>query len=263
MLSIILTSRVKGNKDSNMDKLLSSLQDCGGNQENCEVLVKYDTDDDQQPDISYFDKFPFKVKKFVWSRGEGRHGFHLDHFYLFSQRNLNSRFVLLCADDFTFIKKGFIDDILNIQDEYCFVGPRRPRVELYANKWKVPQIMEVWKHNEGVSLPCFSTRMIEVLQNYGWQCNADNWKTLLHILMYEKYNLDLWKTVPNFFIRNPTDGTSGYGHSYNNMEMDGSKNPENEYYYALVEQQAKNIYLNIISDKLIKAYNKHEQQNRH
>lgn len=259
MLTLILTSRVKGNKDSNLDNMLSSLQKCGANEENCEVLIKFDSDDDMQPDELQFLKFPFKVKKFIWSRGEGRHGFHLDHFYLFSQRNLKSKFVLLCADDFTFIKPGFIDDILSIQDEYCFVGPRRPRVEFYKNHWKEPYMMEIWKHNEGVSLPCFSVRCIEVLQNYGWQCNADNWKTLLHILMFEKYNIDLWKTIPDFFSRNPTDGSSGYGKSYNNMEMDGSKNPQNHYYYSLVEQQAKNLYLNIIADKLIKAYKNNDK----
>tara|TARA_R110002153_G_scaffold113768_5_gene256173 strand:+ start:2008 stop:2790 length:783 start_codon:yes stop_codon:yes gene_type:complete len=254
MLTLILTSRVKDNKDSSMEQLLTSLKECGGNATNCEVLIKYDSDDDQRPTQEYFDKFPFSVKAFVWSRGEGRHGFHLDHFYLFSQRNRKSTFVLLCADDFTFIKKGFIDDILSIEDEYCFIGPHRPRVELYKDRWREPQVMEVWKHNEGVSLPCFSVRCIEVLQNYGWQCNGDNWKTLLHILMYESYGIDLWRTVPNFFSRNPTDGTSGFGKSYNNMEMDGNKNPSNTYYYDLVQQQAKNLYLNIISDKLIKAY---------
>ena len=114
MLTLLLTSRVKGNKDSNMEQLLSSLQDCGGNAENCEVLIKYDDDDDERPDPKYFDKFPFVVKTFVWSRGEGRHGFHLDHFYLFSQRNRDSTFALLCADDFTFIKKGFIEEILDV-----------------------------------------------------------------------------------------------------------------------------------------------------
>ena len=236
MLTLILTSRVKDNKDSDMDNLLTSLQRCGATAENCEVLIKYDHDDDLAPPEEYFSKFPFGVKKFVWSRGEGRHSFHLDHFYLFAQRSMQSRFVLLCADDFTFVKEGFIEDILSIEDEYCFVGPRRPRVELYAGRWQDPQIMEIWKHNEGVSLPCFSVRCIEVLQNYGWQCNGDNWKTLLHILMYEKFGMDLWKTVPNFFTRNPTDGASGYGASFNNMEMDGDKNPKNSYYYKLVYQ---------------------------
>ena len=99
-----------------------------------------------------------------------------------------------------------------------------------------------------------------MLQNYGWQCNGDNWKTLLHILMYEKYGMDLWKTVPAFFSRNPTDGASGYGESYNNMEMDGSKNPANSYYFTLVEQQAKNLYLNIIADRLIAKYRKVNEQ---
>ena len=56
MLTIILTSRVKNNKDSNMDNLLTSLQKCGGNQNNCEVLIKYDSDDEQQPEQSFFDK---------------------------------------------------------------------------------------------------------------------------------------------------------------------------------------------------------------
>jgi len=245
MLTLLLTSRVKDNKDSNIDKLLSSLVDCGGNKENCEVLIKYDNDDTEQPDESHFSNYPFDVKKFVWSRGEGRHSIHLDHFYLFTQKNLKSKFVLLCADDFTFINPGFIDEILSIKDEYCFVGPRRPRLEFYKDRWTEPSVMNVWKHNEGVSLPCISVKSLEVLQNYGWQCNGDNWMTLLTILMYENYGIDMWRSVNNFYLRNQTDGTSGFGKSYNNMEMDGEKNPENEYYFTLVKQQAKNLYLNI------------------
>lgn len=246
MLTIILTSRVSGNKDSNIHRLLQSLEDCGS--QNCEVLIKYDTDDDLQFSQEDF-KYSFPVKKFVWSRGEGRHGIHLDHFYLFSQRNLRSKFVLLCADDFVFDRKGFVDEILSIDSEYSFVGPRRPRSELYIGRWRDKHIMEVWKHNEGVSLPCVSTKCIEVLQNYGWQCNGDNWITLLHIIMFEKYNIDMWNTVDNFYTRSPSDGQSGYGQTYNNMEMDGSRNPQNEYYYTLVEQQAKNLFLNMLLDK--------------
>ena len=73
-------------------------------------------------------------------------------------------------------------------------------------------------------------------------------------MMFERYNVDMWQTIAPFYTRNPTNGTSGYGISYNNMEMDGSKNPQNTYYYDLVAQQAKNLYLNIISDQLIRKY---------
>jgi len=252
MLTIILTSRVAGNRDSNIKLLLDSLVFCGGNRQNCEVIVKYDDDDDEIPDATFFGSYPFNIKQFIWSRGEGRHGFHLDHFYLFAQRNLESTFVLLCADDFTFTRPGFIEDIISIKKDYCFVGPNRPRVELYAGNWHKHECMEIWKHNEGVSLPCFSTRCIEVLQNYGWQCNADNWQTLLTILLHEQFSVDIWKIIPAFFTRNKSDGMSGYSKTYNNMEIDGSRNAKNEYYYRLVYQQAKNVYLNILFDEHVK-----------
>jgi len=258
MVTLILTSRVQGNKDSNISNFLNSLISCGGNKTNCEILIKYDTDDDSQPSETFFSNFQLNIKKFVWSRGEGRHSIHLDHFYLFSQRSLQSRFVLLCSDDFTFNRKGFLDDILNINDEFCFVGSNRPKVEHYKNRWREKNVMSVWKHNEGVSLPCFSVKCLEVLQNFGWQCNADNWKSLLTILLYEKYDIDIWRTVPNFYFRNPSDGTSGFGQSFNNMEMDGIKNPQNEYYFTLVEQQAKNLYLNIIDSSKENEKTRHQ-----
>ena len=54
MITLILTSRVKDNPDSDVDNLLTSLKNCGGNATNCEVLIKYDNDDDQQLDENYF-----------------------------------------------------------------------------------------------------------------------------------------------------------------------------------------------------------------
>lgn len=246
MLSLILTSRVHGNPDSNISRLLNGLKDCGGTKDNCEVLIKYDSDDIAAPDDEYFKQFPFTVKRFVWSRGEGRNSIHLDHFYLFAQRDMRSRFMLLCADDFSFTRKGFIDDILSVKDEFCFVGSKRPRVELYKGHWREPAVMNVWKHSEGGGyLPCVSVRCIEVLQNFGWQPNGDGWITLLAILMFEKYDIDMWRAVDPYYSRNPTQGESGYGPSFNNMVIDGSRNPANEYFYTLTEQQAKNLYLNM------------------
>lgn len=246
MITFILTSRVKGSEDSNIELLLDSAQACC-KPENIEFIIKYDDDDDVRPQGSFFVKYPFQTKIQSWSRGEGRHSIHLDHMYLFSLRDRRSRFVMICSDDFTFYRKGFDEDILSIQDDYCFVGYSRPPMEAVSNnKWREGPCMDAWKHNGGVCLPCFSTKTAEVLQNFGWQPNADNWQTLLNILMYNDYGLDLWKTVQPFYVRNPSDGTSGYGKSFNRMTMDGSRNPDNDYYYDLVKQQAKNLMLNIV-----------------
>lgn len=240
-----MTSRVKNNPDSNIHNMIQSLISCGATVDNCELLIKYDQDDEDAKKID-LTKYPINVKRFCWSRGEGRHSIHLDHFYLFSKHSKQSRFVMLSSDDFTFTRKGFIDDILAIKEKYAFVGPARPRVELYSENFLNENYMNVWKHNEGVSLPCMTTQTLKVLQNYGWQCNADNWVTLICILLYRNYKLDLWKTVTPFFIRNPTSGTSGYGDSFNEMEFDGNKNPKNSYYFELVNQQVKNLYYNLL-----------------
>lgn len=247
MITCLFSSRVKNNPDSNIECLLDSAVDCIENpKDKIEFIIKYDSDDDEAPSQDFFSKYPFSIKKLVLARGEGRHSIHLDHLYCFAQRNQLSKFILIASDDFTFYRPGFADDILAIQEKYCVVGANRPQVEIYKNRWRNPEVMEFWKHNEGVCLPCFSVPLIEAVQNFGWQCNTDNWQTLLTILMYERYNLDIWKTIPSFYMRNPSDGTSGYSPTYNNMEIDGSRNCQNEYYFRLVEQQAKNIYLNMI-----------------
>lgn len=245
MLTVMLTSRVKGNKDGNIKRFLDSLETCGANKENCEVIIKYDSDDDERPPDSLFKSYPFDIKIFVWNRGEGRHSIHTDHFYLFTEHNVNSRFVLLGSDDFTFTRHGFIDDILSITEKFAFVGYNRPRVEQYSKYWDQEWCMNIWKHNEGVSLPCMSVRTIEVLQNYGWQSNGDNWVSLICILLYSLYNEDLYHVIAPFYIRNPTSGDSGYSKCFNRMEIDGNKNPENKYYFDLVKQQAKNLFLNL------------------
>jgi hypothetical protein len=245
MISYILCSRVKNNIDSAIELWLDSLVACGGNAENSEVIVKYDSDDDHAPPQEFFNKYPFEVKKFVWSQGEGRHAFHLDHPYLFAQHNPRATHILIAADDFTYTRPGFMNDILAIKDQYCIIGVNRPRMEFYSGKWTLKPYMDIWKHNEGICAAIFPVKTVEVLQNFGWQCNVDNWVTLLCILMYEKYGLDIWKGVAPFFQRNPQEGTSGFTPTYNNMEMDGIRNPENRYYFNLVEQQVKNLYLNI------------------
>jgi len=249
MLSFILTSRVVNNPDSHIFDLIDSAIECASDpKEQIEFIIKYDEDDTckltkKQFDDRYEDEVLIKYHK--WSRGEGRHAIHNDHFYLFSQRDPRSRFIMICADDFVFTREGFIDEILSIEDEFAFVGYNTPRLDIYGNKDWLKWI-DHWKHNEGMCLPCFSTRTAEVLQNFGWQCNADNWQTLINILLKSEYDVNIWHTIEPYYARkyNMT-GASGYGPTFNNMEIDGSRNCGNPYYFDLVKQQVKNLYLNM------------------
>jgi len=252
MISFILTSRVKGNKDSNIGRFLDSLRDCT-RPENVEVILKYDTDDDQRPSDEFFKRYPFPIKVFTWSRGEGRHAIHEAHPYLFTQHDPRSRFITISADDFTFVRKGFDDDILNITDKYCFVGEVRIPVEQMVGRWLEPHIIKMWLHSGGVPyLPCLSVGMAEVMQNFGWQCNFDNTVSLLHVMVYEQFGLDVFRTVPHYYERNPTDGASGYSPTFNNMCTDGIRIASNAYYFTLLRRQARNIGLNVLFEDVQK-----------
>src|SRR5205085_11837613 len=106
-----------------------------------EFLIKYDDDDDARPPDSFFANYPFPVRTFVWSRGEGRHSLHHAQEYLFTQRDRRSRFCLMTADDFPFTRSGFVSEILSIPDEFCILGYRRPPIESYAGIYEREEVI--------------------------------------------------------------------------------------------------------------------------
>src|SRR3984893_16162029 len=134
MITVIFCSRVKDNPPSNIQRLLDSAvaHTDPAEREQIEFLLKYDADDDARPPDSFFAAYPFPVRTFVWSRGEGRHYLHHAQEYLFAQRDPRSRFCLMTADDFTFTRSNFVSEILSSRDEFCIISYNRPLIESYA-----------------------------------------------------------------------------------------------------------------------------------
>ncbi len=246
MLSVLFCSRVKNNPDSNLPRLLDSAVTHLSPEEygQIEFLIKYDEDDDERPPDSFFSKYPFPVRIFSWSRGEGRHSLHHAQEYLFTQRDPRSRFCLMTADDFYFTRSGFVSEILSIEDEFCILGHRRPRIEDYAGIYEQEEAIRNWVVAFGPWSPVVSSRLIEVCQNFGWQSNVDSWLMGLSVVLYDLYKIVLWRQHEEFYARG-----GGYGlgdtPTYNNMELTCQKGPGNKYWFELVRRQARNIYLNM------------------
>ena len=102
MISVLFCTRVKDNPDSNLKRLLDSAVEFTSPHERTQIefLIKFDDDDDQRPTDADLAGYPFPVRTFTWSRGEGRHALHHAQEYLFAQRDPRSRFCLMMADDF-------------------------------------------------------------------------------------------------------------------------------------------------------------------
>ena len=247
MLSVLFCSRVKDNPASDLQRLLDSAVEHirPDERDNVEFLIKYDDDDDQRPPDSFFARYPFAIRRFVWSRGEGRHSLHHAQEYLFTQRDPRARFCLMTADDFHFTRTGFVSEILAIPDEFCIIGHNRPPIESYAGIYEQEAAIRQWNVAFGEMSPVVSARLIEVCQNFGWQSNVDSWLMGLSVVLYDLYKIVIWKDLTPYYQR-----TGGYGlgdtPTYNNMELTSQKTPANKYWFELLRRQARNIYLNMV-----------------
>lgn len=202
MITFIMCSRHEGGMRRDLKRLFDSAVEFISNYDNVEFLIKFDRDDTSLPDDEFFDQYPFTIKRYIYNRGEGRKDLHLFYNYLFAQRNPKSRFVMILTDKAKFIRKGFDEDILSNEEEYCIVSPFKEIIkEKYLNKFKdnYRETTKEWKHWNGNNLSCFSTKIIEVTQGFGWQANVDNWEFLLGLIMYSKYNINLWKPIDTFY----------------------------------------------------------------
>jgi hypothetical protein len=246
MISVLFCSRAKANPASNLPRLLDSAVNLLSAEEHgqIEFLIKFDDDDDERVPDHLLTHYPFPIRTFVWSRGEGRHSLHHAQEYLFAQRDPRSRFCLLTADDFYFFRPHFVSEILSIPDEFCIIGHNRPPIEAYAGIYENEEAVRKWVTSFGDWSPVVSTRLIEVCQNFGWQANVDSWLMGLSVVLYDLYQVILWKRIPPFYERG-----GGYGlgdtPTYNNMELTSQKGPFNKYWFELVRRQARNVYLNL------------------
>jgi hypothetical protein len=247
MISVIFCSRVAGNPDSNVKRLLDSAvaHTLPEERRSLEFLIKYDEDDGDRPPDDFFAAYPFAIRTFVWGRGEGRHHLHHAQEYLFAQRDPRSRFLLMTADDFYFTRAGFVSEILAVQDEFCIIGRNRPPIEAWAGRYEEESAIRQWVVSFGGLSPVISTRLIEVCQNFGWQSNVDSWLMGLSVVLYSMYAIVIWRAMEPFYDRGGGPGL-GDTPTYNNMELTGIHGPDNKYWFELVRRQARNLYLNML-----------------
>jgi hypothetical protein len=245
MLSILFCSRARGNPDCGLPALLDSATRHirPGERGDVEFLIKFDDDDDARMSDAELGRYPFSVRSFSWSRGEGRHGLHHAQEHLFAQRSPRSRMCLLTADDFVFTRSGFVTELLAQPEELVLLGPTRPPIESFARGYEEEASVRRWSVSFGDWSPAVSARLLEVCQSFGWQANVDGWLMGLSVVLYSHYGLVLWKQHEPFYERR-----GGYGlgdtPTYNNMELTGQKGPFNPYWFELLRRQARNVYLN-------------------
>lgn len=252
LVSFLMPCRNKGNGPRTIYDFLNSVMDIIPKEDlsKMEFLIKFDTDDSKQT----FEKYPLKIKTFVFNRWEGYNTLYLIYQYLFSKRDQNSRFVIHASDD-SVIKpeaRYFLQDLEKIKDKYSIINAveiphtieKLEKVRNYrntSNLWATGFLTEPY--------PVISTRIIEIMGNFGWQPCADATFALLNIIMYAKYGINLVQTF-NYRhidrIDNPIKSREVFKSDFNeDMKINDSEKSTNDYIYVLTERQVDSIYFNM------------------
>ncbi len=264
MLTIVLSSRRKGNLSSRLDSLLDSITDntSDGEKSLIEVIVKFDSDDEIPVFISN-SQYPFTIKYLSYSRAEGRYDLYNFINYLITLRDEKSRFIMTIADDFL-ITKPFVNQILSCDSNYRILGgannPTHPdllTIPLGANHRNRIE----WEPFIGAYCPIISVNLIKIVGCFGISPSTDAWAVALALAVYKLYGVDIWQPLESFYHRNEIYDKPGYiglqpehhktAYPYNQLDIMNHRHNYNPMFWDIIESQAKNIYLNMKYDGVI------------
>jgi len=238
-----------------------------------EFLIKFDNDDTYASKAwSQIKDSPFKITPFYYSRGEGLYSAHENYTFLMSRVHKYSKFIGICGDDS--ILAHFSKDVLpfleeNIDNNYFLGsnGKEMCQTDILArlNGYKIARINDALSLNGLIeSYPVLSKKVLEIMGGFGFHYNVDTWIALINCILYNKYKIVIAKHFPRqTFIRENTqwkDVVRDPWHIIENGIYKGYKTNWNQDmedlpdYIRLAEQVAKNIYLNIKEDGLLKEY---------
>ena len=238
MITFLMAFRAYSSKNiEGMKKMLSSIETCIPN---FELLIKLDTDDIKGIEFINRENKNY-IKSFIYNRWEGRWTINYFYDYLFLHRDLRSKYIVMITDDII-ITRNFLHEL----DGSYILG----NFQSAMTREKLDKVGDLFK-KQGLtseyicSYPIVSTKLIEVIGNFGYQANPDSHLALLNIIMYQKYGIILAKHIKDFTKRDNIDRLDNYGIDFNKEnKVSDSEMLQNSYILKLIEQQAKNIYLN-------------------
>lgn len=175
-ISIFVTSRIAGNKNSNLEKLVTSIRDQSFSTSDIEILVKFDDDDRLANDvISKIKKFDITIKYAFGPRKRGYIDIHHGYSQLIPKADNNSKIFICMADDFIVKKNWDIEyrKFIHKCNREFFIIHQRPHP--YSDR----NFIKLSKYNTGYygdswgdiyiidEAPAWSASLIRLINNFG------------------------------------------------------------------------------------------------
>ncbi|MHB8618818.1 MAG: tetratricopeptide repeat protein [Chloroflexota bacterium] len=264
MLTVLVNSRISGNDNWGLLDLLEDFRQKSASHRNFEVCVKFDDDDPKVPEVlPKLTEFPFVVKYLVEPRGRGYEDMHQFMYRTFSIADRRSVAVGVVSDDFFVAVEGWDEAMLSKchqWDDDIFVMHGEPHRPHYRNNvlthkfWPFADLRDIDLLGADIS-PWWSRRWVEICGGFGPTWSCDSWIMHLEWELYHVYGIE--RTA---FLDQPVFGRKmnpridlDQGERWHGVRKRTHDYFQTDFYRTMVQQEARNLALNILAGDLVEA----------
>lgn len=265
LISILISSRADGNVNHNLVGLLDSLRKNTTYPDAVEVLVKYDADDWDFPDVRtkiISQHYPFRIKFAVGLRERGYIDIHKGYNQLLDFVDPSAEIITAMADDFT-VLEGWdfqMRDVVKDAGDYFIIHQRKhPFLERHPDGFEVfrPNHEEVFFDMDFFDMfrsdnlfvideaPAWSKAVISAA-GYFPISFTDAWTLTLEQILWRLHKENITYFMPTPFIQR----TLCENDEQDNIRWNTDRKKNFEYirsgdYYDMVESQAIDIMVSL------------------
>lgn len=221
-ISIIFSSRKKGNKNHNLIRLLDTLENNVADPSNLEVIIKKDDCDDE---FDYKFNYSYSTMVLTAPRWRGYQDIHLGVQHAIKFIDIDTKIVGIVSDDCYCVLKNFDKILLNEYKKYSIFRNISPEINIPLNKSKFDEF------------PFFSRDLLDVCNDNFIIYATDAWAGIL-----EKNINSIGVYIPKIFYRPSDDVMSEEERKrYGNIKLDTFDFLESYYGKNIIRNQADNI----------------------
>jgi hypothetical protein len=201
MISIFITSRVKDNINSNIEKLVNSLIKYSTSIDNFELLIKYDSDDDKaHKKIDFLKSIKINFKYIFGEKNRGYIDIHKGYNSLIPLASNNSLLFTCFADDFEICLNNWdsklIDLVKKINSEYFIIHqrPHPPTSRLSFFKIKYYPFYDINNFSDLYIIdeaPMWSPKLIKTIGSFGGVSFTDAYTLYIENILSNKYKMNM------------------------------------------------------------------------
>ncbi len=262
MISLLVCSRVSGNKNFGLFNLLDSLKKMSSNYNNFEVLIKFDSDDKMVKRVrSRLDAYEFQIKYIIEPRGRGYLDLHVFYNRLLPLIDQRSVVIGAMGDDFEIIQQNWdklILDKANTFKDGIFIIHGRPHPPYQREDYEHQKFFLDYDIDRSEDLeiideaPLWGRKLLNICGGLGHLSFTDLWTLMLEYYLFHRCGINRTVFLDQPLVQRVLNEKidKHVGSRWTNDRANNFVFARSAWYKTIVEYQALNVFSQIKLEEL-------------